>query len=212
MHFAQLLRQAGPLALFLLTLLETVGVSVPSEMTLLAAGYLAASGHLSLPGAVLAALSGCLVGSSISYRVGRVAGTGWIYRAAAYLRIRQEQVARTEAWFQERGQVAVLLGRFLPFVRALVGYPAGMAGMPFGRYLAYTLVGYGAWATGSLLAGYLAGHAVGLRALRAYRHLWEEAALAAAAAAVAVWLLRRWLRARASQRQAQGTPPCPPDP
>lgn len=202
MQPGDLVRQMGPVALFLLSLLETVGIPVPAEMTLLAAGYLAAGGHLSLPWAVAAAVAGCAVGSAASYRIGQVAGTGWLYRMARRLRIREEQVARTEAWFRQRGQAAVFLGRFLPFVRALVGYPAGMARMPFGRYMAFTLMGYGMWSTGSLLAGYLAGSLAGIERLAAYRDYADEALLVAAAVTAAWWLVRRRARAR-----TQGTDP-----
>lgn len=195
MHLKGLLHAYGPAFLFVLTLLENLGLPLPSEATLILAGGLAGAGSLNLPAAMAAALAGGALGQALSYWVGARAGTGWLYRLGRRLGIREEQIRRTEAWFQERGYVAVFFGRFLPFVRCLVGYPAGMARMPFLRYLAYSAGGYGLWATGSLIFGYFAGRLVTGRVVRQYLYLWREAVLLAILLA-AVYGLWRILRAR----------------
>lgn len=153
----ELIRRFGLLVPFLNALLENSGIPVPSEATWLLTGYLAGRGHLGLLAALGAGLAGALAGATLSYRIGAAAGTGWLLVAGWRFGVRPEHVRRAEAWLARHGTWAVLLGRFVPFVRALVGYPAGMAGMPFGRYLVLSLAGYGTWAAASLTAGYLLG-------------------------------------------------------
>lgn len=195
MSFRALLHAYGPAFLFVLTFLENIGLPLPSEVTLIAAGILAGTGNLSLPASIIGVLAGGAVGAATSYWIGARAGTAWLFRLSRRLGVSEEQTRRTEAWFQEKGYVAVFLGRFLPFIRCLVGYPAGMARMPFGRYMAYSLVGYGVWAVGSLLFGYATGGALQLRVVRQYAYLWQEVVLAALALVV-LYGLWRWRRSR----------------
>lgn len=153
----EFIRNFGLLVPFLNALLENSGIPVPSEATWLLTGYLAGRGQLGPLAALGAGLLGASIGAILSYRIGAAVGTGWILRAGRRLGVREEHVRRAEQWLSRHGTWAVLLGRFVPFVRALVGYPAGMTGMPFGRYLVLSMAGYGTWAAGSLTAGYLLG-------------------------------------------------------
>ncbi len=199
MHFRELLQAYGPIFLFFVTFLETIGVPVPSEVTLILAGMMAGAGHLNLPLAMVAVVVGGGAGAAISYWVGARAGTGWLYGLGRRLRIKEEQIRRTEAWFQEKGYVAVFIGRFIPFVRCLVGYPAGMARMPLGRYLAYSMAGYGIWGVASLGFGYVTGGLLSGPAIRRHAHMIDEI-LVSTGLVLLIYLL--WRRRRANRKDA----------
>lgn len=152
-----LLGRFGPLVLFVAAWLETLGLPIPSEATMVFAGSLAGVGYFPLWQGLLASSIGGALGSTLSYWLGHRTGTGWILRLGRRFGLKAEHLAMAEDWLQRRGHWALFLGRYAPFVRALIGYPAGMAGVPFGRYLLLSVLGYGSWAGASQLGGYLLG-------------------------------------------------------
>lgn len=157
MDLLSLLYAYGPLFLFFILLLDSLGLPLPTEVSLLLAGGLVARGDLPGPITLAAALAGSVIGCAISYRLGAVAGMKWVSKAAWRVGIGAEKLARTQAWLEKNTSYGVCLGRFVPFVRCLVGYPAGMVGMPFGRYMALSVLGYAGWISASAGAGYFLG-------------------------------------------------------
>lgn len=147
----------GPLAVFVILFLDSLGVPLPTELSLLLAGYLISTGTMSPLGTVLVAITGAIIGSSLAYRLGRGAGKALVKRYGRYFRIGEAEMAKTTKWFERHGEKAVLIGRFVPFVRNLVSYPAGTVGMAFGRFALFTVLGYLGWIGGSLYLGYAAG-------------------------------------------------------
>jgi membrane protein DedA with SNARE-associated domain len=142
--------------LFALMTVESFGIPpLPSEVIIPFAGFLVADGTFPLGGTVAAALAGGLVGSFAAYAIGRwwrhrLAGLGW-----GYLRIRETDLDRMDAWFARRGEATVALARIIPGVRSYISYPAGTAKMNPVRFGAYTLLGATPWTLGLLYAGYV---------------------------------------------------------
>ena len=84
-------------------------------------------GHLELPLAFAAALAGSLCGITISYTLGRTFGLELIHRYGRYLRITEEHVDKAHAWFERVGHWGLTFGYFVPGVRHLTAYAAGMS-------------------------------------------------------------------------------------
>src|SRR5436309_914588 len=141
----------GYLAVFVLMVLESACIPIPSEVTMLFGGAAAnATFAASLPGSPphlnflligLIGTLGNLVGSWIAYWVGRAGGRPLVERWGRYVFLRPHELDRAEAWFTDHGEAAVFGSRLLPVVRTFISLPAGVAEMPFGRFSAFTLAG-----------------------------------------------------------------------
>ena len=143
--------QLGPLGVFLLTLPESACIPVPSEATLLAAGFAVRQGWMPFWVAVAAATAGNLVGSLIAYGIGRLsASRGGSGRLQAGL-------GRCDAIFARHGARAVFIARLMPLARTFVSLPAGHARVEILRFIAMTAAGCAIWATAFALLGMLVG-------------------------------------------------------
>jgi membrane-associated protein len=143
---------------FLAALLEAVpvaGAFVPGSSIIIALSALVAAGELSLAGVLVSAMLGAALGDGSAFVLGhhhqrRILA---IWPLSAYPTI----VARSEAFFQDRGAVAVFLARFVPPVRAFVPVTAGALGMSPPRFFAMNVPAIGLWACAHILPGALAG-------------------------------------------------------
>ena len=189
----------GYLAVFLLMVAESACIPVPSEAIMLFGGALSAAAFVShfAPGAhhlnvaVVGVLGtvGNVAGSIIAYWVGRVGGRPVVERWGGFARLGRHDLDRAERFFARRGEVTVLVARVLPLVRTFISLPAGVAEMPFARFVVFTTVGCLPWT----FALALTGHAIGNH-WTGVSHAFAPAGYALAAialAAIAWWLLRR---------------------
>ncbi len=141
--------------------------------------------------ALLVATGGALVGSLAGYLIGAWGGRPLLDRWGRYVHIHPHDLDRADAWFIDHGDWAVLIGRLVPLVRALINYPAGVARMPLGRFLLFSALGSLPWNAALLYAGYLLG--------ANYRHLYDairpyEYVIYALVLLGIVYLLYRWWR------------------
>jgi membrane protein DedA with SNARE-associated domain len=146
----------GVLAVFLLMILESACIPVPSEAIMVYGGFLVSRGDESLVLIVGAGVLGNVIGSWIAYAVGRYKGREWALRWH-WLHITPKRLDSADRWFARYGSWAVLLSRCIPIVRTFISLPAGIARMPFWRFTWLTLLGSLPW----VLALALAGRAVG---------------------------------------------------
>jgi len=142
--------------IFVLMLLESTVVPVPSEFVVTPAAYHAAAGSLNLALVILYATIGADVGASINYFVALYVGRPVIYRFAnskwgKMCLLNQEKVEKSERYFDDHGIVATLTGRLIPGIRHLISIPAGLARMNYWKFLLYTTIGAGCWH--AILAG-----------------------------------------------------------
>jgi len=154
-----LVEQTGYLGIALLMLTENVFPPIPSKLIMPLAGFTAARGELSFVGIVLAGTTGSLLGALFWYGVGRWLGTErlkrWAGRHGRWLTLAPEEVDQATDWFRRHCGLAVLTGRMIPAIRSLISVPAGIAGMPLARFLAYSALGTAAWTALLAGAGYL---------------------------------------------------------
>lgn len=140
---------------FALMLLENVFPPIPSEVIMPLAGYLAATGSLSFIPTVIAGTAGSVVGTLLWYWLGKALGDArlkrWAARHGRWMTVSPSDIDKAEAWFLRHGGAAVFLGRMVPAVRTLISVPAGIARMPMGKFLAFTIAGSLLWTL--LLAG-----------------------------------------------------------
>jgi membrane protein DedA with SNARE-associated domain len=160
-HFV---RDAGLPAVFVLMVAESACVPIPSEATMLFAGFAVANPggshahhHLTLAGIVLAGVLGNLVGSWIAYGVGRAGRLELIERHGHWLHLQPKHIAWADRWFARYGAPAIFFSRMLPIVRTFISLPAGVAKMPLARFTLLTLAGCLPWVLGLALAGEAVG-------------------------------------------------------
>jgi membrane protein DedA with SNARE-associated domain len=202
----------GYLAIFVLMLLESACVPVPSEVTMLFGGALATSsvagaGRLDFVAVVAVGVVGNLVGSWLAYWVGYAGGRPLALRWGRYLLIRPHEIDRAHDWFDRHGEAAVFFGRLLPVVRTFISLPAGVARMNVWRFSVYTVLGCVPWTLGLAWLGYALGHRWGEveRVMRPFA--WIIGGLVAAA--IVVWIVRRRAQVRAetaAERSADAEP------
>jgi membrane protein DedA with SNARE-associated domain len=179
---------AGVAAVFVLMLLESACIPVPSEAIMLFAGFSVAEGELTMFGIVAAGVLGNLAGSWIAYAAGYYGRLDLLDRNKL-IHVNQKHLAWADDWFARYGSATVFFSRMLPIVRTFISLPAGVAKMPFWRFTAYTLAGCIPWVL--MLA--LLGRAVGdnWEQWRHYLGYLDYLVLAAIVGGVAYLLIKR---------------------
>jgi membrane protein DedA with SNARE-associated domain len=187
--------ETGLAAVFLLMVAESACIPIPSEATMLFAGFAvtnpgAAQGHhLTLLGIVLAGILGNLVGSWISYGVGRFGRIELIERHGHWLHVKPSHIEWADRWFQRYGAPAVFFSRMLPIIRTFISLPAGVARMPFWRFTLLTLAGCVPWVLALALAGEALGSEWGNA--RKYFEYVDYAVVVLVVAAIVYAVIRR---------------------
>jgi membrane protein DedA with SNARE-associated domain len=137
----------------LLMTLESACIPIPSEATMLFAGFNVHNGEYSLFAAVAVGVLGNLLGSWIAYAVGYYGRIELIERHGNKLHIKQSHLELAERWFDRWGSWAVFFSRMLPIVRTFISLPAGVARMPFWRFTVLTVLGCIPWVFALTFAG-----------------------------------------------------------
>ena len=196
----------GYAAIFLLMVLESACVPIPSEVTMLFGGalvsapFLAPEHQLDLVAVALVGAGANLVGSWLAYWAGYAGGRPLVDRWGRYLLLRPHEIDRAHAWFDRYGQEAVFFGRLLPVVRTFISLPAGVARMNVWKFSLYTVLGCLPWTFGLAFLGYKLGE----RWDEVERFLrpvsWLVAALVVTAVGWWAWRRIRYLRTHPLQR------------
>jgi membrane protein DedA with SNARE-associated domain len=137
-----------------LMVLESMIAPVPSEAVMPFVGFQVADRKWNLWLAILATSCGSIIGSLLSYYMGYFGGKPFVLKVGKYLFLNQRDLAKTEAFFQNRqGIFTVFVGRFIPVIRHFISIPAGIGHMPLGPFLLVTFVGATIWNTFLLICG-----------------------------------------------------------
>jgi membrane protein DedA with SNARE-associated domain len=169
-------------------------VGVPgSEPTMLFAGFNVSEGHLAMVWIIVFGVLGDMVGASIAYGIGYFGRRELVERHGAKLHMSTRRLDRAHDWFDRYGSGVIVVSRWIPFARAAFPYAAGVARMPFVRFLVFATIGSIVWITA---LGVL-GNAVGSD-WQSWRHNLEYVDYVAAAALLAaiVYLIVRVTRTR----------------
>jgi membrane protein DedA with SNARE-associated domain len=130
---------------FVLMLLESACIPIPSEATMLFAGFGVSRGEFSLFAVVLVGVVANLCGSWIAYAVGYYGRLDILEKHGSKLHIKQSHLATADRWFERHGEATVFFARMLPIIRTFVSLPAGVARMPFWRFTIFTVLGCLPW-------------------------------------------------------------------
>jgi membrane protein DedA with SNARE-associated domain len=150
-----LIGQYGYLVVFFGVLIETVGVPLPGETILIAAGFLIHQGTLDPGETVAFGVLGSIVGNQVGYWAGRKGGRPFVLRWGRYVGVTHEHLLRVEGVFARNGGKAMFLARFVPGLRALGALVAGIGRMHRRTFLFYNVLAGAVWATSSIFLGYL---------------------------------------------------------
>ena len=130
---------------FLLMVLESACIPVPSEATMLFAGFNVSNGEYSLLAATAVGSIANLVGSWIAYWVGYAGRVDILEKHGKKLHIKKSHLEWADRWFERHGDATVFFTRMLPIIRTFISLPAGVARMPFWRFSVLTLAGGVPW-------------------------------------------------------------------
>lgn len=191
-----------------LVALENVFPPIPSEVVLPFAGVVSRRGGATLPGMIVAATIGSLVGALVLYGVAAAIGPdrlhAFVVRYGKWFRITPADIERAERWFDQRAVVAVLIGRCVPLIRSLVSIPAGFRRMPLVPFVVYTAIGSLVWNTGLVGAGYILGEEDRWRTIEDVMSYVQYVVVLGIVAAVAWFVWSRFLSAEGRRRAAAG--------
>jgi len=130
---------------------------LPGDSLLFIAGTVVAMAGLNVHFLVAALIVAAVSGDSVNHTVGRIIGPK-VFDKPDSRWFKQEHLRRTQAFYDKYGGVTIIIGRFVPIVRTFAPFLAGVAGMPYRRFVAYSLAGSTLWISSLVYAGYLFGN------------------------------------------------------
>ena len=190
----------GLAGVFALMTLESACVPIPSEAIMLFAGFNVSEGNLSLVGIVAAGVLGNLAGSLIAYAAGYYGRIELLDRNKL-IHVSRRHLESADRWFERHGSATVFFTRMLPIIRTFISLPAGVARMPLGRFVVFTVAGSIPW----VLTLAIVGREVGDRwdQWRSHLHYADYAVVAVIVMGIAYLLIRR----RRGSAEWEPTPP-----
>jgi membrane protein DedA with SNARE-associated domain len=158
-HFIMsIISDLGYAGIFLLMVLESALIPIPSEIIMPFSGFLVTTGSLGSIGVILAGSLGNLVGSIATYFLGIRLGRAFLIKYGKYIFFRPKHLVFTEELFRKYGEKIVFVGRLLPVVRTYVSLPAGIGRTNFLKFTVYTFAGSLIWNTILTYAGMQLGN------------------------------------------------------
>ena len=181
----------GYAGIVLLMAIESACIPLPSEIIMPFSGYLVFKGEMTLWGVALAGAVGCVLGSIPAYYLGAYGGRPLVEKYGKWVLISHHDLHMADRWFEKHGEIIIFIGRLLPAVRTFIAFPAGIARMHMGRFIAYTFVGSLIWCWVLAYVGMKMGE--NWVSLKVYFHQFHIV-ITVAAVVFVVWYVRRHLR------------------
>lgn len=147
----------GYLGMFLGMVLEAVIIAIPSELILATGGILASNGIFTFWGAFLTGLLGSVFCAIVIYFMGYFGGKPFVKKYGKYFFMKEEDIEKSDSWFNKYGMLSALIGRNFPIVRTLISLPIGITRQPFIKFLIYTTIGSIPWTLAFVYVGYSLG-------------------------------------------------------
>ena len=153
-----LMSQYGYFGMFLGMVLEAVIIAIPSEAILATGGILASQKIFSFFGAFMVGLLGSVFCAIVIYLMGYFGGVPFIKKYGKYFFMKEEDINKSNSWFNKYGLIAALIGRNFPIVRTLISLPIGIMRLSFIKFIIYTTIGSIPWTFVFVYVGYALGN------------------------------------------------------
>jgi membrane protein DedA with SNARE-associated domain len=152
-HITEIIHQYGYAGIYGSLLLGIVGIPIPDEFLMIFCGFLVSKGELSYFPTLITAFLGSLSGMSVSYFVA--------YKLEHYLKRKKkafvEKIAGLSSWFQKYGKFAIIIGYYIPGIRYITAYFAGMSEITYRHFISYAAIGAAIWTTTFITLGFYLG-------------------------------------------------------
>ena len=204
-----LLQNHGLLIVFLTMTAESACIPIPSEIVVPYGGLLAAQGDTHMWAVIVVATAANLLGSTIAYGVGRYGGRALFLRYGKYVLVQPHHLDKADVWFEKHGQVTVFFTRMMPGVRTFISLPAGIAKMPFVKFLIYSVAGSVIWNAALAYLGYGFRKALGEDGWNRLQEIFGQynhyfyIALGVVVVALIAWGFWRWRRRKARREKSE---------
>mgnify|MGYP000958866596 FL=1 len=153
-----LVNQYGYLGMFLGMVLEAVIIVIPSEAILATGGILASKKIFTFWGAFLTGLIGSVFCAIVIYFMGYFGGKPFIKKYGKYFFMKEEDIEKSDSWFNKYGLIGALIGRNFPIIRTLISLPIGIMRLSFPKFIIYTTIGSIPWTLVFVYVGYTLGN------------------------------------------------------
>ena len=151
----------GLWVVFGVVFLEVAGLPfIPGETALITAAALASQGHGSIAAIIALAFAAAVLGAFLGYEIGHRWGRDLLTRWPRFEHVSHKGIQKSQEFFDAHGSKAVFLGRFVPVLRATLGWMAGVSKMPLRNFLFWNVIGAAAWSCAIGLLAYYVGQAV----------------------------------------------------
>ena len=152
-----LISNYGYFGMFIGMVLEAVIIAIPSELILATGGILSSRGIFTLQGAFLIGLIGSVFCAIVIYFMGYFGGRPFIRKYGKYFFMKEEDLSKSDSWFNKYGMLSALIGRNFPIVRTLISLPIGITRQSFIKFIIYTTIGSIPWTFLFVYLGYCLG-------------------------------------------------------
>lgn len=178
----------GYWAIFFGIMLENMGLPLPGETVTLVGGFLAGSEELVYRWVLSSAIAGAVLGDSMGYWIGFYGGWPLLLKLGSLFRIDEAALVNVREQFSQNADKAVIFGRFVAILRIFAGPLAGIAQMPYWKFLLCNLLGASLWGTAMVTLAFFVGRLIPLATLVS----WVAQFTVAALLLVIVWIGFFW--------------------
>ena len=157
-YVLSLINNFGYFGMFIGMVLEAVIIIIPSELILATGGILASSGIFNFWITFFVGLLGSVFCAIVIYFMGYFGGMPFIRKYGKYFFMKEEDITKSDSWYNKYGLIAALVGRNIPIIRTLISLPIGIARLSFTKFLLYTTIGSIPWTFIFVYFGYSLGN------------------------------------------------------
>ncbi len=197
-HFVHMLGYPG---IFIMCFLESTFMPIPSEVTMIPAGYLVQQGEMNLFIVLFCSITGTIGGAVFNYYIALHYGRRFLYAYGKYLLFDHDKMEKLDRFFASHGEISTFTGRLIPGLRHFISFPAGLAHMDFKKFCFYTGAGGAIWMTTLLAVGYFIGGNKEL--IRQYMPYVTTAAIASVVLMIAIYVWHKRRKHRLARQTAK---------
>ena len=157
LKIAEIVEVLGYFGLFIMTMIESTFIPIPSEITLIPAGFLISEGKMNFAIVSIFTVLGTICGALLNYAIAYKFGRKLMLKYGKYLFIDDSKLKSMEIFFKKHGEISMFTGRLLPGIKHFISFPAGLAKMDLKPFFIYTALGGAIWNNLLIALGYLLG-------------------------------------------------------